>query len=484
MLRMLQNTEEIHTEQFGGFCPYWTIIDGQVLVSDTFENIIQNLPLDRRIVDPVGFLELLQFNYMLGNRTLIRGVHRMPWRSTLRGDGSIERQIPLPHDMCYVPPQKAAKKLRELLVDELYNAAKYRNNIYILLTGGFDSRVVAGILKSIESQIRARIACVSWGLPESRDVTYARRIAEWYDWEFINIPYNHSLVWANIERGAIWGGSEVAGIHLHGTEWFNNADKDDLVVAASFGDMIGRAEFSSVHLKDLSITSICNRYKLIHPSLEHYSINTAILDRKIAWELIEKSPRLVRAEFDMAENYMRRMICHAMDYIRQYCNLHQAFTSDAVVSYMWSLSPESRTNEIYYQLLMQLDNRLSSLPWARTGVAPDGTSESDKTLLKEYHELPKWLYVELEDQLESLFFSTELQKLGLLYMPSLKRLWKNWRQASMNSLSLGQDVVKICSLEITRRHFNIQPCRNNTVIKDRIRDIIIQGVTGFKKRIF
>lgn len=67
MLRKIGISESIKTTQFGGFCPYWTMVDGQVNVADTAEEIILSLPGDKRVIDPVAFLELLQFNYILGN---------------------------------------------------------------------------------------------------------------------------------------------------------------------------------------------------------------------------------------------------------------------------------------------------------------------------------------------------------------------------------------------------------------------------------
>lgn len=476
MLRKLSASESIQTAQFGGFCPYWTAVDGQVLVADTAEEIILALPEDKRIIDPVAVLELLQFNYMLGNRTLVQGVQRMPWHATLRGDGVIERRLPLPHANRYVSPQDVAQTLRELLEEELYNVTRNHQRVFLLLSGGLDSRVVAGVLKEIEPQLQAQIACVTWGHPESRDVVYARRIASWYGWEFFHVPYDHELGWSNIQRGAIWGGAEVTGIHLHGEDWFRGVQPENLVVAASFGDSVGRAEFSSVHVKNLSLAPLRNTGRLLHPSLINDLLTLAEKDRETAWEGEQTAPDWMRQELDMQENYMRRMLCHAMDYIRQFCSLHQAFTSDEVVSYMWSLSPDCRTDEIYYQLLKDLDFRLYSLPWTRTGVAPDGTTEPDPKLRKEFHEWGKWLRHDLRPRLESLIFSPGLRELGLFYSPAIRRMWDGFLTEPDDRLGTGENVVKLCSIELSRRHFKIRPCRKPTYWQDVISGIVWRGL--------
>ena len=135
MLRSLNKTDRVTTTTFGGFCPYWTIIDGRVFIADTAEEIISALPEDKRILDNAAFLELLQFNYMLGNRTLVQGIKRMPWRAVLSGDGVMERRSPIAHGLQKSPPGAVARRLRELLEEELITVAQKTNKIFLLLTG-------------------------------------------------------------------------------------------------------------------------------------------------------------------------------------------------------------------------------------------------------------------------------------------------------------------------------------------------------------
>ncbi len=54
MLRKLEKAETVQTSRFGGFCPYWTVLDDEVLVADTAEEIILALPAEERVVDPQG----------------------------------------------------------------------------------------------------------------------------------------------------------------------------------------------------------------------------------------------------------------------------------------------------------------------------------------------------------------------------------------------------------------------------------------------
>ena len=52
--------------------------------------------------------------------------------------------------------------------------------VYVLLSGGLDSRIAAGVLKYLcdNGELKSVPKAVSWGLEDSRDVVYAKGIAE------------------------------------------------------------------------------------------------------------------------------------------------------------------------------------------------------------------------------------------------------------------------------------------------------------------
>lgn len=471
-VRVLQGKDQVGTDAFGVFCPYWRATDDGVIVADNASDIISKMPSESRVIDPTAVLELLQFNHVLGGRTLVEGISRMPWRASLLADGRLTKHPPLPHGDVAMTPDRAAIRFQELLVEELLSVCRERSEIYLLLTGGLDSRIVAGTLKTISAKLSSKIRCVTWGSLQSRDYAYAKRIADWFGWDFIHVPIDAESTWKNIQHGAHWGGAEVAGFHLHGMEFFSSVDQDALVIASSFGDSIGRAEFSSVQLRDLSTTPIINFRGLIHSSLESDCIAKAESDRRSAWAGEEKGQLYVQNELDKQENYMRRMICHAMDFIRQFCAVHQAFTSEEIVRFAWSLRVSDRGDEIYHHILKNLDSRLFSLPWARTGVAPDGSIERDQKLTKRYEEYGKWLRTDLRDRLHSLVFSKELFELGVFRRSAVQRIWQSYESETSERRGLTEKIANIAAIELMRREFDLQPCRKNTPSADRILEFV------------
>lgn len=455
MLRELKIEETITTRKFGGFCPIWTRHQGKTYVSDTMEEMLNFLPKKDRVIDPSALLSLLSNLYINGDRTIIEGVYRMPWHSTLTSEGKIIRDAPLPHSNNILSSDDASDQLIKLLEEEIIAVTKDKDTIYLLLTGGYDSRIIAGILKRIESEINKPIIAVTWGQENSRDINYASRIAGWFDWEIIKIPYNSNLVKDNLERSAIWGVSEVSGLHLHGMNWFSKIKKNDLALAASFGDGIGRAEFSSSHLADLNLPKIYNPSNLFQPSIYRKNVKTVLKDRSLAWDSEPSDLPWVKNELDRQENYMRRMLCHSMDYISQYSHLYQAFSSDKVVSFMWSLDVSVRNNYIYRKTLEKLDIRLYHLAWSRNGKSFEGVEDSKTELTKDYHDIYNWIRNELKEDLEKLVFSGKLKDLNIFSNKNLKSFYHNIKSGTQLSRQDIEVFYLLAGIAKSCEHFEL-----------------------------
>jgi hypothetical protein len=363
------------------------------------------------------------------------------------------------------------------MCEEMLRVVSGHERVFLLLSGGYDSRVVAGILKKLEPQLHTQIECVTWGIQDSRDVVYASRIADWFDWKFHHIPYTAELTWENIERGAIWGGAQVAGFHLHGLSWFQNANPQDLVIAATYGSNIGQGYFSRKHLSQIKLLPVRNHADLLKHSLSQHYLPHVDRDRASAWNFRQDLADVVKHEVNQEENYNRRMLDHCMEYICQYCDYFQAFTSQEVLSYIWSIAPECRVQEVIFHVIRRLDARLSSLPWSHDGVAPDGTYEKDPALRKNHHQLTTWLQKDLRSRLEELYFSQDIRKLGLFSQSSMARFWKTWLKApdSTPVSGSGETVVQIAALELARRNFHLRaeewPFHISDLLYDGVREV-------------
>jgi len=474
MITELGSQQTYRTPVFGKFCPYYWIppIDNRVYVADSFQEMITVVPEEERVLDPVGCLELLNFGHLLGSRTLVQGVGKLLWRTELRGDATLTRYGPIHHGSKVEKPRSIARQLRECLEEELVAYVNPASRIWILLSGGLDSRIVAGILASFQKagHIDQEIHAVTWGERLSRDVTYARRITDYLGWPLHEIPYDADLLWGNMTRMVSWGGAEISGLHLHGMPRLGDlVNSDDVVIAASWGNSIGRGLFSGHHLSSLRIEPIRDNLDLITPSIAEVCVRQAEMDRATAWKGCSDDHPAAIVELDQQENYMRRMIGQAMDYVRQFARLEQAFTAPETVAAMWSYAPDARVGAVYYRLLEELDEFLFKLPDANTGISPSGMAEPDPILRKSAYRFGAWCRRDLSERILAILRSPTLARSGVFNMCAVKRLVGLWQREDAESWGFTGPVANLVGIALGIEEFGLQPARSSSHISDYVR---------------
>ena len=152
-------------------------------------------PAERRL-DHAAVAFLVCRVRMMGDRTLLQGISRAPWMARPAADGGWE-WARLPEQGRARPPAKlVAERLKSALKDELGQLLAGSNAAGILLSGGFDSRIVAGIVRELqlEGGFRGEAVALAWGEDDWRDVKYARDIARRYGWEWRFFPLGPELL--------------------------------------------------------------------------------------------------------------------------------------------------------------------------------------------------------------------------------------------------------------------------------------------------
>lgn len=344
--------------------------------------------------DPAALLSVLAFNYVCGDRTLFREIRRRPWLSQIDPSGRVELQTVPPHDTKWISSAPAAARLRILLEREALGVCADRERIFVLLSGGLDSRIVAATLASLfrQGKLRSRPVAVTWGDPQSRDCRYARQAAEILEIDWRHVELGEDDLLRNVRDAATHLGALISPLHLHRMSWFETVPPDSLVLAGSYGDMVGRAEFSGKRLLELRPLEVKDRWALLRREVypEGYAgLRTDLLALR---ERADRAPQFAVCEQEMAGHYMRGLIAHAMSIINTYCRVYQLFTDPSVYSFMWSIHPALRFDGVYATLLEQLEPRLARLPWARTNRALRGrTAGAIGGLRRDFHEYARWV---------------------------------------------------------------------------------------------
>jgi asparagine synthase (glutamine-hydrolysing) len=390
----LRGLQKHSTRYLADNCYYVVPAQDGCLLCSTFAEAIEHIPEDRRLLDPVALMSLMQYGYVCGNRTLVRGLSRLPLHSTIDSQGRIETVRQLPHGVGSASPSEIAARLLDLLREEVETVVRDESEVVLLLSGGLDSRITAGILKQLQPLYGFSVKAVTWGAIESRDWVYADRICELYGWEHINIPITVETTWDNIIQAVHYLGTEVTGIHLHGMcHHAEYIPKGALILAASYGGQIGQGGYQEVNIIRLRRQTPSDRWQLFYRDIYRRHLAELADDLSAPLQRGDCCTRQQAFEIGFIENYMRRQINQLMCYVCEDFRLYQVFTDEKVVEYMWAIAPPLRDDRIYQNLIPMLDYELARIPWQKTGRAlvEDAWRPEQSSLSKDFHSYPKWI---------------------------------------------------------------------------------------------
>lgn len=164
--------------------------------------------LDQLTVDPAGLASMLNFGFHLGDLTLLRDVKCLPNARLIlyRAAGD---QLALDSYWTYPYAEPAAwreseAELGEALYTHLRQALKRRlrgaNKILLPISGGLDSRAMAGLLAG--SGFSGEVLAYSYGQGSSRDVRYGRAIAKTLGYRHVTIPTPDDFITRHLEEAA------------------------------------------------------------------------------------------------------------------------------------------------------------------------------------------------------------------------------------------------------------------------------------------
>lgn len=216
----------VRADLLGAFPVYWWS-SGDVLLVGSSPTLFRLHPDFRVRLDPQGLVGILLIHNIAGGRTLLRGVrrlaaaHTLTWRTGEQPREAVEHPLPIYEQPLDMPPRAHADVLHRALSGAVSRHAPPESSYGLLLSGGRDSRMLAGYLTGQGSKVEA----LSLGLRREFDAGLARRVAR-----ELRIP--HRIVedsqaefprWAEVQ--ARWehvsnGFSTIQswGTHLHARE--------------------------------------------------------------------------------------------------------------------------------------------------------------------------------------------------------------------------------------------------------------------------
>ena len=205
--------------------------------------------LDHIEVDPAGLASMLTFGYHIGDLTILKDVKCLPNACHLEcqaGNGHLHIDRYWNYPFGVLEPIKGTEdELAEALHGHLMSALKRQlrgvNKILLPISGGLDSRTMAGLLH--QSGFSGEVLAYSYGQPSSRDVRYGRAIARKLGYRHVAIPTPVDFVTHSVAEDA-WLFDAEWSAELHWAVRFAYRDpslgdtSDYHVLSGMFGDIV------------------------------------------------------------------------------------------------------------------------------------------------------------------------------------------------------------------------------------------------------
>ena len=475
---------------------YYTIKDTKIDINTTFSNSISTIK--NKEIDVTAIIEFINRFYFFSDRTIIKTLLKTPWLAKSNTSFTkreynkiIDEPLPIKSE------EEFFNIFIEKIKNEIVSYIGESKSIGILLTGGMDSRVVAAIVNKLNNnnRINTKVQALTWGMENSRDVVYAQRIAEKYNWGFKSFELTPEILKENIEVTANEG-CEFSPIHLHGMINISKQSGLDLILAGSFGDSIGRAEYSGTHASKLSSLGdgISNKFFFIKKSNINAHISDVKGDIKRYSELFKRKLTYSNYEIEQMAHYMRKELNPCMTLIDRKIPLFQVFSAPEVYNFVLNVPIKYRNDKLYYNVLKTVDSSLLEIPWARTGkqYLNEENSTIDTQYTKKYHQYGKWIRNDLADYINELIFNGNIEKLNIFNMKAIKYAIKiNKKSKTNNSNRIDELIVWLASLSLMIEKHNIKGVKNQknksndyiSLLKSKIYTLLYIKLTNLKTRI-
>ncbi|MGM1429348.1 asparagine synthase-related protein [Sphingobacterium lactis] len=479
-----------HYNHLGFHNPYYIRNGNKFNFYSSFEEAIEQIPDQDRFLDFTAVVEVFSTGYCFGDRTLIKGLNKTPWMAKPNVDNTDWDYFNVPdHKENILEEPVIVDTFYNLLEEELLSYIKDHETIGILLTGGMDSRIVAAVLVNLQKKKlidEKHIVAYTWGFEESRDVVYSKRIASLFGWKWKHVVVDAEQMTANCST-AIENGCEFTPIHLHAMTKVAEEEGIDCVLGGSFGDSVGRAEFSGRNVRDLASLrdKIGNIGGLLRKDFLEFSKEDIENDLQRYHNLFPQDHAYQLYEQDQQLHYMRRMLNACMSVIDKKIPLYQMFSSPKVFGFMWSLDPSLRTNAIYRLLLEKYRPELLDIPWARTGKKYNENEGEADRYRKSHHDYGTMIRKYFTDYIENSIVSNEKLARIIFNTGIAKRLLKNLNRYPIQGGLVFEDrLLYLAQVLNFMKKYNVKinlPKNNGSFIDLVKQDVYYKGKYFYKK---
>jgi asparagine synthase (glutamine-hydrolysing) len=372
----------------------WQAPNGFLFASEI--KALSGFPGFPQTIDEAALSDLLYADHILDDRTLFENIKALPGASILTyQDGRLV--IQQYWDYRFGPPGDRPPDEEELLaglayyIDQSVTRRVRRDTGFrdtcLLLTGGLDSRILAGMLHRCAGQ--ARVVANTIGLASSRDVTRARQIARVVGLEHTTLPPDPGYLAAYAGECILRaeGNMNVHASWIFAEDAFFRANRIRRVMTGLFGEAISGRNWAPLLARELSPTEAWAQYQFRYR--KNAGLLAEVLRPEVYARVIGDSARpdstfasirrtLAHAgsrhplnQFDYFHLHQKlRRHSGAADVFGDYCQALDPFTDNDLVDFALSIPPALRQRgRLYKKMIVRHLPEVAEIGYERTGAS-------------------------------------------------------------------------------------------------------------------
>lgn len=487
-------------DRFGLYPTYYAVDRRRLLFAPEIKALMQDAMLSRSLRDD-ALAEYFRFQRLLGAKTFFEAVHLLPPATVLQfdlrtGDHTLTRYW----DLGMEPLQPASTTIEDAIEEgarrfagAMKEAMRGQWRIGVYLSGGLDSRAIAGML----AQLGGTFDTFTFGQPGCRDEIYARQIANVVSARHHFYPYlnghwieEYAPVHVRLTEGF------HSWLHMHGINMLDDVRIHIDINISGLGDLLWPDEnFTPLRLlkapDELAFSSIF--FDLYH---QNYSWPGLTDSEERSLYSIQYSRRLVglaydsfmrelatyahlpfptrAAAFNLTNHFTRHLLYHCvfgrshLEYRLPYFDLdllsfayglpiavaHNRQVQKGIIArYLPRVARIASTTD---DMPIIIDNQsqniakvLLKLRRAAAQLIAPGPVERPKL----YADYEGWLRGDLRSWAESILFDQRTLDRGIFRRDALSSLWS--RHLSGNELWTVGKIASIITFEMAMREFSL-----------------------------
>jgi asparagine synthetase B (glutamine-hydrolysing) len=358
----------------GGFTwiYYWHGPDGLVFGSKC--RAILSHSRYRKEMDKEGLINFLGAGYCFGDRTLFQGIKLIPQGSRLEyRDGKLELRKYWDYSVRHVEGsmEEYAERFFSLLNESFQRCVKGVSKVFIPLSGGLDSRTMAGLAASNGLEIHSCTA----GHPRFRDFRYGKRLGEKISTHNTVLPIGNDYIKkygaSGVERTE---GAVVMSI-FYLSRLYECVGSADVLVTGFLGDTItgmnltDRTATAEEAIRSKFIGSLYDEAltSILTPALKSLcGINSAYLKRSLSNALAESM-----YDKTLIVNLQERQRRHTSNFLPELgskWNVVAPFADNHFVDFMLTVPTRFRDKQsMYKKVICEKLSAVASVPESYTG---------------------------------------------------------------------------------------------------------------------